>query len=151
MKLNFFLEIELNCDKENHVNFKHMQFSKDVVQLNMCSDLLIDKMCSWKWFQRGFCSKIFAKFAGKYPWRILLLRKVQYVDSQLFWTKHSTKYNLLGIYGIFNITNSKCLDCQIWCQQGIKSFNHPNFDINHLSFFSSYEIVVGKNVRLEIK
>ena len=28
---NCFLEIELNCDKENHVNFKYMQFSKEVV------------------------------------------------------------------------------------------------------------------------
>ena len=25
---NSFLKIELNCDKENHANFKYMQFSK---------------------------------------------------------------------------------------------------------------------------
>ena len=29
---NYFLKIELNYDKENHVNFKYIQFSKgDVV------------------------------------------------------------------------------------------------------------------------
>ena len=26
---NSFLKIELNCDKENHVNFKYMQLSKE--------------------------------------------------------------------------------------------------------------------------
>ena len=47
---NFFLITELqnkNCDKQNHVNFKYTQFSKeDVVQHSMYSDLLIGKMCS---------------------------------------------------------------------------------------------------------
>ena len=28
---NSFLKTELNCDKENHVNFKCMQFSKEDV------------------------------------------------------------------------------------------------------------------------
>ena len=28
---NSFLKIELSCDKENHVNFEYVQFSKDVV------------------------------------------------------------------------------------------------------------------------
>ena len=28
---NSFLKIKLNCDKENNVNFKYMQFSKDDV------------------------------------------------------------------------------------------------------------------------
>ena len=28
---NSFLKTELNCDKENHVNFKYMQFSKEDV------------------------------------------------------------------------------------------------------------------------
>ena len=42
---NTFLIIELNCDKENHVNFKYMQFSKeDFLELNMCSKLLIDNL-----------------------------------------------------------------------------------------------------------
>ena len=27
---NLFLKIELNCDKEDFVSFKYMQFSKDV-------------------------------------------------------------------------------------------------------------------------
>ena len=37
-----------------------MQFSKeDVVQLNMCSDLFIEKMCSERWFQRQFYSENF--------------------------------------------------------------------------------------------
>ena len=26
---NSFLKVELNCDKENHVIFKYMQFSKE--------------------------------------------------------------------------------------------------------------------------
>ena len=42
-----FLKIELNRDKENLFNFKCMQFSKEnVVQVNMCSDLLIDEIPS---------------------------------------------------------------------------------------------------------
>ena len=28
---NSFLKIELNCNKENHVNFKYMKFSKENV------------------------------------------------------------------------------------------------------------------------
>ena len=28
---NSFLKIELNCEQENHVNFKYMQFSKEDV------------------------------------------------------------------------------------------------------------------------
>ena len=28
---NSFLKIKSNCDKEDYVNFKYMQFSKDVV------------------------------------------------------------------------------------------------------------------------
>ena len=26
---NSFLKVELNCDKENHVNFKYIKFSKE--------------------------------------------------------------------------------------------------------------------------
>ena len=26
---NYFLKLELNCDKENNVNFKYLQFSKE--------------------------------------------------------------------------------------------------------------------------
>ena len=39
------LKIRLNCDKENHVDFKYMQFLKLFSNLT-CSDLLIDKICS---------------------------------------------------------------------------------------------------------
>ena len=28
---NLFVKIELNCDKENYVNFKYMQFSEEDV------------------------------------------------------------------------------------------------------------------------
>ena len=28
---NLFLEIELNCSKENHGNYKYVQFSEDVL------------------------------------------------------------------------------------------------------------------------
>ena len=31
---NLFLKIELNCDKENFVSFKYMQFSKEDVAYN---------------------------------------------------------------------------------------------------------------------
>ena len=31
------------------------------------------------------------------------------------------------------------------------NFDDPNFDIDNYSFFSSYEIDVGKNVRLQLK
>ena len=52
----------------------------------------------------------------------------------------------LWIDEIFNITNSTNLDCQIWFQQGMINFDYSNFNINNYSFFSLYEIVVGKNV-----
>ena len=58
----------------------------------MCSDLLINKMmCSWRCFN-DTCSENFVIFAEKYPWRSLILRKLQYVESQLFRTKCSAKY-----------------------------------------------------------
>ena len=34
---NSFLKIKLNCDKENHVNFKYMEFSKEDAKT----------MCTW--------------------------------------------------------------------------------------------------------
>ena len=33
---NYFLKIELTCDKENHVNFEYMQFSSDLLNDRMC-------------------------------------------------------------------------------------------------------------------
>ena len=49
-----------------------------------CSDLLINKMlCSWKCFNDTSCEK-FVIFSKKYPWRSLMLRKLQYVESQFF-------------------------------------------------------------------
>ena len=62
-----------------------------VAKLNMCSDLLIDK-CA---FEDGFkdsCSKNFVVFAKKYLWQSLLLKKVQYVESQFFWIECFAKY-----------------------------------------------------------
>ena len=61
---NYFLKIELNYDRENHVNFKYMQFSKEDVVLT--------------------CSEICSKFEEKYSLKSLLLRKMQYVESPLF-------------------------------------------------------------------
>ena len=58
----------------------------------MCSDLLINKMmCSWRCFN-DTCSENFVLLAEKFPWRSLMLRKLQYVESQLFRTKCSAKY-----------------------------------------------------------
>ena len=51
----------------------------------MCSDFLINKMMCFN----DTCSENFVIFAEKYPWRSLML---QYVESQLFRTKCSTKY-----------------------------------------------------------
>ena len=42
----------------------------------------------------------FVKFAEKHPWWSLLLRKLQYLVSPLFWTKRFTKYVFLEIYEI---------------------------------------------------
>ena len=61
------------------------------------------------------CSEIFVRLAEIRPWQSLLLRKLQYLESQQFWKKCYTKYNFLGICEIFNITNSANLDCQM-CQ-----------------------------------
>ena len=51
-----------------------------------------------------------------------------------------------GIDEIFYITNSTNLDCQMWFQRGMINFDYSNFKIDNYSFFSSYEIIVGKNV-----
>ena len=37
----------------------------------------------------------------------IVLRKLEYVELPFFF------FNFLGIYEIFNVTNSKYLDCQI--------------------------------------
>ena len=70
----------------------------------------------WKVFVNLKAAVTAAKICIKYPWWSLLLRELQHVESPLFWTKRCSKYILLGIYKIFNITNSKYLDCQIWFQ-----------------------------------
>ena len=67
------------------------------------------------------------------------LRKLQYLQSSLFWTKHFAKNSFLGI------------SCQIWFQYGIVSFDYSNFDIDNYRFFSSNETVAGKNVRQQLK
>ena len=74
-----------------------------------------------------------------------------FIESPLVWTKCSTKYNLLGICKIFSITNSTNMDCHMWFQKGIISFNYSNFSIHNYPFFSSYEIAVGKIVRQQLK
>ena len=48
-------------------------------------------LCSWRWFN-DTCSENFVIFAEKCPWWSLTLRKLQYVESQFFWTKCSDKY-----------------------------------------------------------
>ena len=83
------------------------------------------------------CSKNYAIFVGKYPLWSLLSRKVQYEESQIFCMKRSTKYNFLGIYEIFNITNSPNLNCSMWLKQGIIIFGDSNFNIEIDSFFKS--------------
>ena len=62
----------------------------------------------------------------------------------------SAKYNFLGIYEIFSITNSANLDCQMLFQWGIISSDYWNFDIDNYSFLSSYEIAIGKNVKQQL-
>ena len=62
-----------------------MQFSKeDVAYINMYSDLLIEKHCVPEDGFRDSCSEIFVIFAEKYTWPSLLLRTLQYVESQFF-------------------------------------------------------------------
>ena len=46
----------------------------------------------------------------------LLLNKLQYLESSLFWAKLSAKYNFPGIYKIFNITNTTNLDSYVGFQ-----------------------------------
>ena len=45
------------------------------------------------------------------------------------------KYNFLGIYEIFNITNNANLDCQMWFRKEMISLDYSNFDIDDYSFF----------------
>ena len=63
-----------------------MQFSNEgAAQLNMCFNLLIEKMCSWRWLKffeiKDYCSENFVIFAENYRWRSLQLKKLQYVES----------------------------------------------------------------------
>ena len=73
----------------------------------MCSDLLIDKMCSWRWFWK------FCKTCRNISMTEFTVKEVTVFRVTTFWTKCSAKYNLLGIYEIFNITNRAYLHCQI--------------------------------------
>ena len=56
------------------------------------------------------------QFSEEDPWRSLLLKKLQYLESSLFWKKSSSQYNFWGIYEISNITNITNLEYQIWFQ-----------------------------------
>ena len=49
--------------------------------------------------------------------------------------KALVKYNFLGIYKIFNITNSANLDCQMRFLKGMISFDYSSFNIDDYSFF----------------
>ena len=84
-------------------------------------------------------------------WRSLLLRKLQYEESPLLWTKRPAKNNFWGIYDKFNVSNSKYLHCQILFQWGVVRFHDQIFNINSYSFFSSYKTVVGSNIRHQLK
>ena len=64
--------------------------------------------------------------------------------------KHSAKYNFFGIYEIFNITITAKFNFNKF-QYGIINSDDQDFGIDSYSFFSSYEIVVGKNVRQQLK
>ena len=97
-------------------NFPDTNGNYLLILVNMCSDLLIDKICSWKWYRGQLYSGNVVKFAEKYQWRSLLLRKLQYLESPPFWRKRTAKYNFLGIYGIFSVTGSTDLDCKMWFQ-----------------------------------
>ena len=46
-----------------------------------------------KFFEiKDYCSENFVIFAENYPLRSLQLRKLQYVESYVFWTKRYAKY-----------------------------------------------------------
>ena len=116
--LNSFLKLELNCFEENYVNFSNMSITKEVLSNLTCFDLLIHKMCPWRWFLRQLCSENVVKFARKSPWRILW--KLLYVELPLFWMKCSIKYSFLGIQEILNITNiwtNKLDGCRQECEK----------------------------------
>ena len=56
---NYFLKTQLNCDKEDNVNFKYIQFSKeDVAKIIMYPNSFIDKICSWRLFLTDMFWKI---------------------------------------------------------------------------------------------
>ena len=98
---NYLLKIELNCDKENYVNFKH--FLKDVVKNHKYVLIYSLTKCILEHgFKESCVQNILLQFAEKYPWLSFLLKKLQHIKSSLFLTRHSAKYNLLAIYEIFN-------------------------------------------------
>ena len=76
-----------------------MQFSKEgVVQLIMlCVLINLLTRCSVMKNLQNLQKTSMKRFTVK---------EAQYFESSLFWTKRSGKYNFLGIYKTFNITNS---------------------------------------------
>ena len=53
----------------------------------------------------------FVILAENSPWRSLLLRKLQNVESQFFLNEVLRQIDFLEIYEIFNITSTSNLDC----------------------------------------
>ena len=108
-----FLKIKLNRDKKRMLISNTHRFQKKIL-FNVTCVLIY-----W------LCSENFIKLTEIYPWRSLLLRKLQYLKTVkevtafiivTFWKKCFTNYNFLGIYKIFKLTNTTNLDCQMWFQ-----------------------------------
>ena len=93
-----FLKRKLICDKENMLILNTCNFENKMSNLT-CSDLFIVKMCSWRWFCK-FCKSCWNMSMTEFTVKEVTLFRVA-----TLWTKHFAKYNFLGIYKIFNITN----------------------------------------------
>ena len=102
---NELLKIKLNFDKKIRfpwlfiLLFKPTQrysieipgFQRKKLPNLTCVLIYLLKNCLPEDGFRDSCPQIFVTFAESYPWRNLLLRNIQYVESHFFGKKRSTK------------------------------------------------------------
>ena len=109
---NSFLKIELSWDKENMLILNTCSFQKRIL-FNWTCVLIYSKCVLEDGFKGRYVLKILWNLGrythdGDYYQELTVFR-----IATFFWMKPPARYNFLGVYKTFNITNSTNLDCQM--------------------------------------